>query len=413
MTPPGAPVPPLPAASVIVVSRHRAASLARCLTALALQDHPRFEVIVVADPQGLQAALATGLPLKTASFDEPNISAARNAGLALAAAPVVAFIDDDAVAEPTWLSRLCAPFGDGHVGAATGFVRGRNGISLQWGAAWVDADGGDHPFELPEAGGVFPPAGGRVIKTQGTNCAFRRDALLAAGGFDPAFRFYLDEVAVNLRLQAVTAVVPLAQVQHGYEASARRRADRIPTSLEDIGASTLCLLRRQGADVAVTAGVVARLLAAQKARVDGLLARRRITPDAAARLMQSLRDGLDAGGVRPLPPLPPLAAATAPLAALPGTGPRPGLVLAGRWFSRARLQRQAAAAAGQAIVTVICLTPGFRRHRATFDPRGFWLQEGGLFGRSGREGPFPRPAPFRRRILTEMQRLAKYRPTVA
>ena len=35
--------------SVIVVSRHRAAALTRCLTGLAQLDHPDFEVIVVAD----------------------------------------------------------------------------------------------------------------------------------------------------------------------------------------------------------------------------------------------------------------------------------------------------------------------------------------------------------------------------
>ena len=102
----------LPAASVIVVSRHRAAALGRCLMALAQQDHPQIEVIVVADPEGLAASKATGLALKLVPFDEANISAARNLGLAAAGAPVVAFIDDDAVAEPTWISRLCAAFAD-------------------------------------------------------------------------------------------------------------------------------------------------------------------------------------------------------------------------------------------------------------------------------------------------------------
>ena len=37
-------------ASVIIVSRHRAAALTRCLTGLAQQDHASFEMIVVADP---------------------------------------------------------------------------------------------------------------------------------------------------------------------------------------------------------------------------------------------------------------------------------------------------------------------------------------------------------------------------
>lgn len=400
-----------PDTSVIVVSRHRAAALVRCVTALSQQDHPRFEVIVVADPEGLAAARGTGLALRLVLFDEANISAARNAGLALAGGAVVAFIDDDATAEPSWLSRLTAPFSDPAITAATGFVRGRNGFSLQWGAAWVDCDGTDTPFDLPETGGTFAPADGRVIKTQGTNCAFRRDALLAIGGFDPAFRFYLDEVDVNLRMQAVTAVVPQSQVVHGFEASARRRADRVPLSLHEIGASTQCLLRRHQPDLARHVQAVAQLIAGQKARLDRLFAARSIDGTEAQRLMQSLRDGLDEGGQRPLRPLPPMATASGFLP-LPGTGPRPGKVLAGRFWQRRRLMAEAArAVAAGAIVTVICLSPTPRRHRLGFAPGGFWLQEGGLFGRARRDGPRPRLQGFRGRIAEEILRHAKFRPT--
>ncbi len=114
---------------MIVVSRHRPQALLRCITALTQQDHPNFEVIIVADPDAITQVKALNLALKCVSFDEANISAARNAGLTMAAAPVVAFIDDDAVAEPTWLTRLAAAFADPQVVASTGFVRGRNGIS--------------------------------------------------------------------------------------------------------------------------------------------------------------------------------------------------------------------------------------------------------------------------------------------
>lgn len=400
-----------PPASVIVVSRHRAAQLQCCLAALAQQDHPEFEVIVVADPEGIAAARATGLALRLVPFDEANISAARNAGLALAAAPVVAFIDDDATAEPTWLSRLTVPFHDPQVGAATGFVRGRNGISLQWGAAWVDRSGQDHLFELDETGGIYAPEGDRVIKTQGTNCAFRRDLLLAIGGFDPAFRFYLDEVDVNLRMRAVTAAVPLAQVVHGFAESARRRADRVPLSLHDIGASTACLLRRHLPEAGPTAeAAVAGVIAAQTRRIEALRAARRITAAEAAALMQSLTDGLQEGTTRALPALPPLPAAEG-FAPLPGTGPRPGMVLSGRiWQRSALMDRAAEAAAKGAIVTVLCLSPTARPHRHGFDPRGFWLQRGGLFGRSQRDGPRFRLIRYRKRIAQEVARWAKYRP---
>ena len=131
--------------SAVVVSAGRPRALDRCLTALSQMQTTRAEVIVVADPAGMavaqrhsQAARLTILPQ-----DRPNISAARNAGIAAAAAEIVAFIDDDAVPEPGWAAALLAAFADPAIAAATGPVIGRNGISLQWGRMAVDRQGRD------------------------------------------------------------------------------------------------------------------------------------------------------------------------------------------------------------------------------------------------------------------------------
>lgn len=400
-------------ASVIVVSRHRAAALTRCLTALSQQDHSRFEVIVVADPAGAAAVRAQGLTVKLVEFDEANIAAARNLGLGLAAGEVVAFIDDDAVAEPSWLSRLTAPFADHHVTAATGFVRGRNGISFQWRAAEVDAHAQDRPFEVPEAGAVRAGTARRAIKTQGTNCAFRRAALLAIGGFDPAFRFYLDEADVNLRLGArgaLTAVVPLAEVHHGFEASALRRADRVPLSLHEIAASTAVFLRRHAGEADLAPGLGA-LRQREEARIAAHRRARRLDAAGGAALLASLSAGWADGLARELPEMAPMQPPPTSLQPLPGTGPRPGLVIAGRFWQRRRLLARArkAVAKGQ-LVTVFCLDPTFRAHRMRFDPAGFWLQEGGLFGRSDRDTPRFRLIGLTSRIAQECARISGRRP---
>ncbi len=395
-------------ASVVVVSRHRAAALRRCLLGISQQDHPNFEVIVVADPAGVAAAQALELRIRILPFDEANISAARNLGLTHAAGEIVAFIDDDAVAEPTWLSRLCAAFDAPQVVAATGFVRGRNGISYQWQACEVDAAGLDHP--LPPKAGLYAGTRHRAVKTQGTNCAFRRGALAGIGGFDPAFRFYLDEADVNLRLAArgLTAIVPEAQVHHGYAASPRRRADRVPLSLHEIAASIAVFLRRHAPAMLELDTIPA--IAAQEARVAQLLRRRQVTATEAERLLASLAEGWDAGMQRALAVLAPLPEAAA-FTPLPRTGPRPGLVLAGRAWQRARLMQAAAEAVARGeIATVICLAPTPRAHRMQFTDQGFWLQSGGVFGWSVRHGPRLRLKPFRARIAEEMSRIRGYRP---
>ncbi len=394
--------------SVIVVSRHRATALRLCVLALQQQNHPAVEVIVVADPAGIAAV--AGFGVKTVIFDEANISAARNAGLALAAAPVVAFIDDDAVAEPTWLSRVVAPFADPKVLAATGFVRGRNGISRQWGAAWVDRRGADHPFDLAEAGAVFDAGAGRAIKTQGTNCAFRRDAVLALGGFDPAYRFYHDETDLNLRMMARTAVVPLAQVVHGFAVSERRHANRVPRSLVEIAASSAVFLRRHAPE-ALDKTAYAALRAHQAERLAHHQRAGRIGRAGVAGLMAGLADGWAEGMARDLPLLTPIAATRTAFMPLAGVGARKGVVLTSRLWGRARAKAQAEAAvrAGQ-IVTLICISLTARPHRLRFTESGYWLHEGGIFGRSDRDGPRLRFGTLRRRVAEERARWAKLRP---
>lgn len=394
-------------ASVIIVSRHRAAALRRCLLGLAQQDHPNFEVIVVADPAGVAAVQALDLRIKVLPFDAANISAARNLGLTHAAGEIVAFIDDDAVAEPTWLSRLCAGFDPPQVVAATGFVRGRNGISYQWQACEVDATGLDHP--LPPNAGLYAGTPRRAVKTQGTNCAFCRDTLAGIGGFDPAFRFYLDEADVNLRLapHGLTAIVPDAQVHHGYAASTRRRADRVPLSLHEIAASIAVFLRRHAPEMLEQDTIPA--IAAQEARVVQLRHGRQVTATEVEALLASLAEGWDDGMRRALVALDPLSEAGA-FTPLPRTGPRPGLVLAGRAWQRSGLMNAAAEAVTQGkIATVICLGPTPRAHRMQFTDEGFWLQSGGVFGWSVRQGPRLRLKSFRARIAEEISRIGRYR----
>ena len=399
----------LPPISVIVVSWNRTDDLRRCLMALQQQDHPALEVIVVAD--AASAPVAAGA-LTFSENPGGNISAARNIGLRMAQGEVVAFIDDDAMAEPTWARRLTEVLAAPDVVAATGYTLGRNGISLQWAAAEVDATGLDHPLPLTRETRFHFGTDQRAVKPVGTNCAFRRAALLQVGGFDPAYRFYLEDADIGLRLAALgrTAVVPGAQVHHGFAASARRRADRVPTDLSQIGASSMVFLRRH-AEPDSWPAALARLRAEQAARLAAHVVAGRLTEAEAARLTGTLETGIRDGETRPLPDLPPLEDTADGFAPLPGTGPRPGRMIAGRWFQAWRLRAKAARAVARGeIVTLILLSPTARAHRHHFTAAGYWEQTGGIFGASERRQPRFRWWRFSRRIAAEAARLAPFRP---
>ena len=396
--------------SVIVVSRHRPAALQRCLLGLAQQDHTDFEVIVVADPQAAAEVAALAKPIKLVPFDQANISAARNAGLAQAAGAVVAFIDDDAVAEPTWLSRLVAPFSDMRVIASTGYVRGRNGISYQWKACEIGADAQDHVLQTET---VTLRAGTplRAVKTQGTNCAFRADTLRAIGGFDPSFRFYLDEADVNLRMASLglTAIVPEAQVHHGFEASARRAANRVPLSLFDIAASTALFLRRHQPAPDLEAGL--RQLSQREAlRLTQHRAAGRLDRQAEIDLLLSMTQGWAEGCALRLTNLASLSPPQTSFLRFPSLGPSRGVILSGRFWQKAALLRAAQSSAQNTVTTVICLSPTARPHHLRFQPEGYWLQSGGLFGPSDRDMRRFILISFYNRIASETARLARYRP---
>ncbi|WP_050527516.1 glycosyltransferase family 2 protein [Pseudorhodobacter aquimaris] len=398
--------------SLIIVSRHRPAALARALAGVAQMDHPSFEVIVVADPEGIRAAQGTRLRLKLAEYDRPNISAARNIGLGLAAAPVVAFLDDDAVPEPSWLSRLTAPFSDPRVTAAGGFVLGRSGLAWQWRAAWVDGDGFDHPFEASPDTRLHSGTASRAIKTQGTNCAFGRGALISVGGFDEGYRFYLDEADVNLRLAAaggLTAVVPDAVVHHGFAASARRRDDRAPTDLTEIGHSLALFIARHG----MTRTALARHTANQKARLIRHMIRGAIEPRQVRRLMDGFTRGIQAGQLTARKKISqtPISTTLSDFFPLADTGPRPGRILFGQARDRRILHQTALRARAQGdIVTLILMARGLSAHTHRFTQDGIWEQSGGRYGRSLRNGNHFDWHNFAARKSIESTRLARYRP---
>ncbi|MEQ9692852.1 glycosyltransferase [Shimia sp. SDUM112013] len=402
--------------SVVIVSRGRPDALTRCLTGVSQLFYDTFEIVVVADQAGCFTVRAheIGDRVKLVEFDEANISAARNLGIAEAAGDIVAFLDDDAVPEPTWLDHLVAPFAqEPELVATTGFVRGRNGISYQWRARCVDQTGkatdlmitGKEPV-------VLRPQLGRTLKTEGTNMAFRRTVLAEIGGFDPAFRYYLDETDVDLRLARLNhpvAVVPLAEVHHGFYANGVRRSNRAPKDLFEIGASMAVFLRKHCPEQEHS-HIWQHEQASQKKRLVGFMVSGQLEPGEVVSLMKRLRQGYAEGLDRMIDVLPPIPRATTGMRTFERHENAEPVVLAGRIWQRKKLRQKAAdlSAKGHR-VSLFVFSPTAYFHRVSFEKAGFWEQSGGLFGKSERTQPWFRLTAFRHRVREEKQRVAVQR----
>ncbi|MEV6245917.1 glycosyltransferase [Streptomyces sp. NPDC051742] len=188
---------PPPRTSVVVGTRERPEQLARALDSLLVQDHPDFEVVVVDNaPWSADTYdLVTGKYADRVRYvreDTPGLAVAHNTGLAAADGTVVAFTDDDVIADPHWLTALTEPFAaDPGLGCATGLILpARLGTPAQ---VLLESHGGFakgfaprlyDPAEPPADEPLFPFTAGSF--GSGANMAFRADALRQAGGFDPA-----------------------------------------------------------------------------------------------------------------------------------------------------------------------------------------------------------------------------------
>jgi GT2 family glycosyltransferase len=401
-------------ASVVIVSRGRPEALGLCLTGCMQLHYDPFEIVVVADPAGVAAAQALPFAsqIKIIGFDEANISLARNIGISAAAGDVVAFIDDDAVPEPTWLTHLVQAMQQNDVAVAGGFVRGRNGISYQWQGRTLDAMG--DAAELPIAGMepvVVQPTPDRVAKTEGTNMAVRRDVLVALGGFDPAYHYFLDETDLNMRLGRAgyaCAIVPRAQVHHGFAANRLRRADRAPTDLFDIGASW-AVFQRKFIPQEKRRDHWRALRVSERRRAVRLMVSGHIEPRAVTGLIDRLDQGYGQGISRRMGDSLVTETSNAPFKRVVPWILSAGYIMVRRSDAASARAEAARRVKNGEVVTLIILSLTALYHQARFHPGGYWEQCGGLFGKSERSQPMLRFWRFHERVVAEKARISAIR----
>ena len=144
------------------------------------QDLAARDIIVVSDYNDAlleRAREAFGGVRVVANSEAKGLSGAANTGITASSGAIVAFLDDDAMAEPGWIRHLLAPYADPLVLGVGGLVVPR----------WDDA----RPAWLPEefdwvvgctyTGHRSNP--GPVRNLIGANMSVRRDVVMKVGGF--------------------------------------------------------------------------------------------------------------------------------------------------------------------------------------------------------------------------------------
>lgn len=218
-----------PAATVVVPARDRPSETRACVESLLALDYPPdlLEVIVVDDASpSLLSKVLSDLPVRLVRQEtNEGQSAARNLASDLARGEVLAFTDNDCVAEAGWLRSLVACLCE----PGTDVVGGRV-LSPPPGGRVAAFEAVRSPLDMGEAAGTVGPEE-PVAYLPSCNLAADRMTLRRLGGFDE--RMALGEDA-DLVWRAVRAGLgvryePAAKVVHRHRtrlaALLRRRAD--------------------------------------------------------------------------------------------------------------------------------------------------------------------------------------------
>lgn len=190
-----------PSVEVIVPTAGRPDQLRRTLESLQGLTYPSLSLTVVdnrPDDDGATRAVVEAfadarLPVRYIAERRPGSSVARNSGVALSGAEIVAFTDDDVVVAPDWCDWLVEPFrADPLVGATTGLVMPMHletraqvlfesyagfGKGFERKVFDLGPNRADDRLLYPFWGGVFG---------SGNAMAFRRRTYLALDGLDPS-----------------------------------------------------------------------------------------------------------------------------------------------------------------------------------------------------------------------------------
>lgn len=157
-----------------------------------------------------------------------NLSMSRNIGIAMADSNYIAFIDDDAIPEPEWLTNIMKKFDREDVAAVGGPVYDNHGIDFQKKRFIINRFVNDYSkSKLPIHS--FPHSF-EFYGVIGCNSIFRKDYVLKVGGFNEQYDYFLDETELCSRLIDYGYRIEYSEnafVHHKYSTSAIRNNKKV------------------------------------------------------------------------------------------------------------------------------------------------------------------------------------------
>lgn len=203
------PLPHHPKVSVVVCAYNAERTMDQCLASLEVLNYPDYEVIVVNDGSTDRTLEISQRYPYCKIISQPNkgLSVARNVGAEASTGEIVAYTDSDCVADPDWLTYLVGKMVSADLVACGGPNFPPPEDSLIPAAVAVSPGGPTHVLVSDDV----------AEHIAGCNMAFRRDVLMALGGFDPLYRAAGDDVDICWRFQDAGYTIgfsPAAVVWH-------------------------------------------------------------------------------------------------------------------------------------------------------------------------------------------------------
>lgn len=171
--------------SVIVPAYNEEKNIEQCLKALKREG---VEIIVVYGGDDRTPEIAKKYADVVVREEGTGVSSARNQGARLAKNEIVAFVDADSIVADGWARALLSCFEPGVV-AVGGVLSARSEKAYERLIVWLSSN------VLPR---IFAKLG--FFMFSGTNCAFRKEAFLKAGGFREDLRI-LEDTEIGNRMK--------------------------------------------------------------------------------------------------------------------------------------------------------------------------------------------------------------------